>query len=102
MAALPGIEMLALPGHSPGHSGFLFHGAPDSLLLWADTVHVQDLQTADPEIGLMFDTDTVQARQTREHLLEQVAQSGWIIGGGHVHGFGRVQRAGSAYSFVEL
>jgi glyoxylase-like metal-dependent hydrolase (beta-lactamase superfamily II) len=41
---MPGVELVALPGHTPGHSGYRFHGDGD-LLLWADTLHVRDAPT---------------------------------------------------------
>ncbi|HEY1855751.1 AidB family quorum-quenching N-acyl homoserine lactonase [Acidocella sp.] len=97
---MPGIEALPLPGHTPGHTGYLLRGAEDSLLIWADTLHLQDEQTADPDIGLIFDTDPTTALRTRRALLEQVAQEGWLVAGSHITGFGRVRRAGAAFSFV--
>jgi len=100
VAAMPDVALLPLPGHTPGHSGYLFRGPQNSLLLWADTVHLQDVQTADPLVCLMFDVDPVQARKTRQATLEQVANGGWIVAGGHVSGFGRIERAEDAYRFV--
>ena len=98
---MPGIEALPLPGHTPGHTGYLLRGAEDSLLIWADTLHLQDEQTADPDIGLIFDTDPMTARRTRRALLERLAQEGWLVAGSHITGFGRVRRAGNAFSFVK-
>ncbi len=48
----------------------------------------------------MFDVDPDVARSTRIALLDQVAREGWVVAGGHVTGFGHVQRAGGAYSFT--
>jgi len=100
VSGLPGIEALPLPGHTPGHTGYLLRGAEDSLLIWGDALHLQDEQTADPEIGLIYDTDPAAALRTRCALLEQVAQEGWVIAGSHVTGFGRVQRAGNTFRFT--
>jgi glyoxylase-like metal-dependent hydrolase (beta-lactamase superfamily II) len=97
---MPGVEALSLPGHTPGHTGYLLRGAEDSLLIWGDALHLQDEQTADPEIGLIYDTDPAAALRTRRALLEQVAQEGWVIAGSHVTGFGRVQRTGKAFRFT--
>src|SRR6202043_3337428 len=41
-----GINALPLPGHTPGHSGYLLQGAGEDLLIWADTVHLCDAQLA--------------------------------------------------------
>jgi glyoxylase-like metal-dependent hydrolase (beta-lactamase superfamily II) len=96
---LPGIEALPLPGHTPGHTGYLLRDTKDSLLIWGDTLHLQDEQTAEPEIELIFDTDQALALRTRRALLEQLAKEGWVATGSHITGFGRVQRAGNAFSF---
>ncbi len=96
----PGIEALPLPGHTPGHTGYLLQDAGDSLLIWGDALHLQDEQTADPEIGLIYDTDPAIALRTRRALLEQATQEGWVIAGSHVTGFGRVQRSGNAFRFA--
>jgi glyoxylase-like metal-dependent hydrolase (beta-lactamase superfamily II) len=97
---MPGIEALPLPGHTPGHTGYLLRGAEDSLMIWADALHLQDAQTADPEVGMIFDVDSKEALRTRRALLERVAQEGWVVAGSHVTGFGRVQRVGNGFSFV--
>jgi glyoxylase-like metal-dependent hydrolase (beta-lactamase superfamily II) len=97
---LPGVEAMPLPGHTPGHAGYLLRDAKDSLLIWGDALHLQDEQAAEPEIQLVFDNDLDLALRTRRALLEQLATEGWTVAGSHVTGFGRVQRAGNAFSFV--
>jgi glyoxylase-like metal-dependent hydrolase (beta-lactamase superfamily II) len=99
---LPNIEALKLPGHTPGHTGYLLRGAADSLLIWADTLHLRDAQTADPEVGLIYDIDPATAIHSRRAMLEQAAREGWTVTGSHVSGVGRVHRAGNAFRFVPL
>jgi len=96
---MEGVELIALPGHTPGHSGYLFHG-PQTLLMWADTVHVRAPQLADPELGLSFDVDRAQGRQTRRDTLARAAREGWIVAGSHVAGFGKIEEDGEAFRFV--
>jgi glyoxylase-like metal-dependent hydrolase (beta-lactamase superfamily II) len=36
---IPGVGAVNLAGHSPGHTGYLFGSADETLLLWGDTVH---------------------------------------------------------------
>ncbi len=98
---LPGIELIPLPGHTPGHSGYKLNGA-ETLLIWADTVHLQALQAPDPDLGLVFDVDPAQARQTRHTTLRLAAQHGWTVVGSHVSGFGHVVSEGEAYRFVPV
>jgi glyoxylase-like metal-dependent hydrolase (beta-lactamase superfamily II) len=90
---LPGIESMPLPGHSPGHTGFLVQDPGRSLLLWGDTLHLSDLQPGEPEIGLVFDGDPAIAAATRRSTLEQAVRHGWIVAGGHISGFGQVVAA---------
>ncbi|AYG61102.1 MBL fold metallo-hydrolase [Rhizobium jaguaris] len=92
-----GIEARSLPGHTPGHTGYLVRGDDNALLIWGDTLHLQDLQPGDPKIGLVFDLDPEMAVQTRQATLEDAAREGWIVAGGHITGFGRVQRASEGY-----
>ncbi|MBN8952717.1 MULTISPECIES: MBL fold metallo-hydrolase [unclassified Rhizobium] len=97
---LPGIEALPLPGHTPGHTGYLVRGGDKSLLCWGDTLHLGDLQPGDPKIGLTYDLDPELAARTRRAALEDAAREGWIIGGGHITGFGRVQRKPNGYRIL--
>ncbi len=99
VAEMKGVELMALPGHTPGHSGYVVRGA-ETLLIWADTVHVRELQVAEPDIGLVFDLDPAQARASRLEVLEMVAREGWVVAGSHVTGFGRVVREGAGFGFV--
>lgn len=97
---MPGIEACPLPGHTPGHTGYLVGDGADRLLLWADMLHLEALQPADPDIGLVYDLDPAAAARTRRGALEQAARQGWSVAGGHVSGFGRVEAVGGAYRIM--
>lgn len=99
---MPGIEARLLPGHTPGHTGYLVRGEDRDLLIWGDTLHVEDLQPGDPNIGLIYDIDAELAVRTRRASLEDAARQGWIIAGGHISGFGRVQREPKGYKIVPV
>lgn len=97
---LPGITMMALPGHTPGHVGYLLDG-PDPLLIWGDVVHLPALQIARPDWYFRFDVDPQTAIATRRRVLDQVAADGWRVTGAHLPfpGFARIERgpAGLGY-----
>ncbi len=93
---MPGIEALALPGHTPGHSGFL---VGNSVLLWADTVHIGALQPSDPDIGLIFDLDGKQGAATRHATLARAVAENWVVAGAHITGFNQVE---PGYKLVEV
>jgi glyoxylase-like metal-dependent hydrolase (beta-lactamase superfamily II) len=99
---LPGVAITALPGHTPGHSGFLVSSGGASLLIWGDIVHVPSIQFARPEVGLRFDSDPALANTTRDRALDMAATDKIMVAGMHLDfpAFGNVVRAGSAYAFV--
>ena len=97
---LPGIELLPLPGHSFGHSGYLIGEGEPALLIWGDALHLSGLQAADPDIGLIFDLDAAQAAGTRRDILDRAATAGWTVAGGHIHRFNRVSRKGAGYELT--
>ena len=101
---LPDIEMIALPGHTPGHSGFHLTSGPDALLLWADIVHFPDIQIAKPNVTVGFDVDPDAARATRMKALDRVASDKLAVAGMHFNmpGFLTIERDGPGYRKVDL
>ena len=53
----PGVTAMPLPGHTPGHTGYLVASKGESLLIWGDIVHVPDVQTRRPDVYMEPDTD---------------------------------------------
>lgn len=100
----PGVTLVPLPGHTPGHSGFRIASGRDTLLLWTDIVHLPDVQIAKPAVTIAFDVDADAARATREKLLDEVAADKLIVGGGHLNmpGFLTVERRGDGYAKVDI
>lgn len=97
-----GVTALALPGHTPGHTGFLVTSGGESLLIWGDIVHAPALQFAHPEWAIAFDTDQAQAITTRKAILDRAAADKLLVAGMHLDfpAFGHVARGGNAYDFV--
>ncbi|MCW6508166.1 AidB family quorum-quenching N-acyl homoserine lactonase [Lichenifustis flavocetrariae] len=97
---LPEVEALPLPGHTPGHTGYLIGSDAKKLLIWADLLHIADLQAADPNVGLVFDLDAGQAAQTRRTALGRAAEKGWTVAGAHVDGFLKVVTSHGSFACV--
>lgn len=99
---LPGVTRKPLPGHTPGHSGYLIESAGERLLIWGDIVHLPQIQFAAPEAGVVFDIDGAQAVETRRALLASVSQKGLRIAGHHLDfpGIGHVIEDGEGYRFL--
>lgn len=95
-----GIEAIPLPGHTPGHTGYLVGAGADRLLLWGDVLHSVDFQSADPAVGVIYDIDQQLAYETRLTALNDAAENGWLVCGGHLTGFFRINREDGAFRFV--
>jgi glyoxylase-like metal-dependent hydrolase (beta-lactamase superfamily II) len=98
----PGVTAVPLPGHTPGHTGFMIASGNASLLIWGDIVHVQELQVARPEVTMAVDVDPARAVATRRAILERTAADRQPIAGMHVHfpAFAHVVRAGGGYRLL--
>lgn len=99
---LPGLTALPLPGHTPGHTGVMVASGSDTLLVWADIVHVQEIQVPRPEATMMVDVDPPGAVATRRRLFDQVASDRQAVAGMHLHfpGFAHLARDGGGYRLV--
>ncbi len=95
----PGVRAIPLPGHTPGHTGFLIASGRESLLIWGDIVHVQELQVPRPEVVMAVDVDPAQAQATRRRLFDRVAADGQAIAGMHLHfpAFAHLARDGAGH-----
>jgi glyoxylase-like metal-dependent hydrolase (beta-lactamase superfamily II) len=101
-AVQPGVTAMALPGHTPGHTGYMIEAGSERLLIWGDIVHMPGIQFASPAASMAFDTDQEAARATRERTFDMAATDRLLIAGMHLDfpTFGHVVRAGAGYQFV--
>jgi glyoxylase-like metal-dependent hydrolase (beta-lactamase superfamily II) len=95
----PGVTAVPSVGHTPGHTAYLVASGKDQLMIWGDTVHVPEVQTAFPEAGMAFDTDLAAAAAARKRMFDRVATDGVLIAGMHLHfpAFSHLARHGDAY-----
>lgn len=98
---LPGVTAVALPGHTPGHTGWLLHSGCERLFLWGDIVHFAGVQTSHPEVSLVFDVDQAAAHAMRAQIFEKVVREGLTVAGAHLPfpGFGTVVREKDGYRY---
>jgi glyoxylase-like metal-dependent hydrolase (beta-lactamase superfamily II) len=97
----PGVSATLLPGHTPGHTGFLVHSGGEQLLIWGDIVHLPRVQVPRPDVALAFDVDPNMARATRQRTFDRVAQERLCVAGAHLDhpGFGYIVRDGGGYRY---
>lgn len=98
---LPRISAIALPGHTPGHSGYMLQHGGESLLFCGDVIHLDALQLADPQFGFNYDFDPELARDSRQKVLEKAADEACYVAGGHITGIRRIVRSGKGFAFAE-
>ena len=96
----PGVTAVPSLGHTPGHTAYLVASGNDQLMIWGDTVHVPEVQTAFPEAGMAFDTDLAAAAAARKRMFDRVSADGILIAGMHLHfpAFSRLARRCDAYA----
>src|SRR3982074_2925862 len=96
----PGVTAVPSLGHTPGHTAYLIASGNDQLMIWGDTVHVPEGQTAFPEAGMAFDTALAAAAASRKRMFDRVSADGVLIAGMHLNfpAFSRLARRGDAYA----
>jgi glyoxylase-like metal-dependent hydrolase (beta-lactamase superfamily II) len=98
----PGITAIPRHGHTPGHTTFMISSGKDQLLIWGDTVHVPEVQTARPEVCMEVDTDQDAAAVSRRKVFDMVATDQLLVTGMHLHypGFAHLVRDGTGYRLI--
>ncbi len=79
----PWLASVALPGHTEGHTGFVLEQAGRRLFLAGDFMHCLPVQTAHPDVAVIWDSDQEQAKQTRLQTLRRTANTGTVVLGSH-------------------
>src|SRR6202165_5081809 len=99
-----GVQVIPLPGHTPGHTGYEFSSKGQKILFWGDIIHALRVQLQHPEVTAIFDIDPTAAAATRNQLLPKLASEDVLIAGPHMNfpGLGRLHKEGSAYSWAPV
>ena len=93
---------VAIPGHAPGHMGYLLSTGEDDILFCGDLIHVPAAQFARPELTWAYDADESMARASRIKLLQDAAGAQIWLAGAHLGrpGIGRIVKEGHGYAFI--
>lgn len=97
-----GLSAIAMPGHTPGHTGYRVSSGAEQALLWADSTAIASLQFTHPDAGIVFDTDSAQGAVTRRRVLDMAVTDKMLVSGTHMPfpGFGHVDQRDDAYAWV--
>ena len=100
-AVVEGLQAMATPGHTPGHTGWLMRSAGETMLVLGDVVHLGAVQLPKPDTAMIYDVDPGRAAATRRRVLDWVADERVQVAGAHLAapGIGHIVRAGDGYAF---
>jgi glyoxylase-like metal-dependent hydrolase (beta-lactamase superfamily II) len=93
---VPGVRLLAAPGHTPGQLAVEIAG---TALFLADAI-VDPRHVEHPDWTMAFDEDPDANVRTRRELLGRAADEGLVVAASHLPQAGHVERAGSAFRLV--
>ncbi len=101
-AVVPGITMMATPGHTPGHMSVHIESDGNRLIALADSMTHAYISIERPTWHGGFDQNGDQAAGTRARLLDMAATDGMTVIGYHFPfpGVGHIMRADDGYRFV--
>jgi glyoxylase-like metal-dependent hydrolase (beta-lactamase superfamily II) len=99
-----GMQLVPLPGHTPGHTGYEFSSKGQKILFWGDIVHALRVQLEHPEVAAIFDIDQTSAAAMRDQLLPKLAREDVLIAGPHMNfpALGRVRKEGGGYYWAPV
>lgn len=66
------LSAVAMPGHAPGHMGYVLYSGEDRILSCGDMIHVPAAQFARPELTWAYDDNQTVACATRLKLLREI------------------------------
>ena len=99
---LPGIQALAAPGHTVGHTIFMITSQGKNFAYTADLSHHPILLLEKPRMEFAYDTDPKQAVQSRLKMLDMLAANKIAVLAYHYPwpGIGHVVKAGEGYHYI--
>jgi glyoxylase-like metal-dependent hydrolase (beta-lactamase superfamily II) len=101
---LPGIQAVAAPGHTLGHTAFIITSDGKSLAFLGDTSHHPVLLFENPRVEFFFDTDAKLAAKSRARMLDMLASSRMPFIGYHFPwpGIGHAAKAGEGFHYFPI
>lgn len=98
---VPGIRSVALPGHTPGHSGYEIVSQGRRMIDIGDTAHSSIVSLARPDWTIGYDTDAAEGVTQRRAELARLAASGETVFAPHFPfpGVGTIVKAGNGFAW---
>lgn len=101
---VPGIRMLAAPGHTPGHAVVAVSSEAEQLLCIADLTVADPKDIENPNWFNIYDFDRAHGSATRARIFQQAANEGTLLMAYHFPfpGLGHVTPQGEAWRWQPL
>ena len=98
----PGIRAVPAVGHTLGHTTYNIESDGQRMLVWGDVMHVGAVQFGQPQVTIVFDSDSPTAAKARAKVFAKAAADRVIVATAHqpFPGLGHLRRAGTGYEFV--
>lgn len=98
---LPGIQAMAAPGHTVGHTVFLIASGGRTLCFAADIAHHHVVPLEQPRLAFAYDTDGAQAADSRVRVFDMLASQRIPSITYHFPwpGIGHIGKSGSGYRY---
>jgi glyoxylase-like metal-dependent hydrolase (beta-lactamase superfamily II) len=98
---LPGVQALAAPGHTVGHTIFMVTSAGRSFAFLGDLSHHSVLLLEKPRMEFSYDTDPKQSAASRVRLLDMLADNKIPVMSYHFAwpGYGHVAKNGDGFKY---
>jgi glyoxylase-like metal-dependent hydrolase (beta-lactamase superfamily II) len=101
---LPGIQAMAAPGHTVGHTVYIATSQGQSLCFAGDITHHHVLSVERPRLAFAFDTDATQAVSTRLRALDMFASQRLPFLAYHFPwpGIGHIAKQGDSFRYIAM
>ncbi|MFM9974661.1 MAG: MBL fold metallo-hydrolase [Beijerinckiaceae bacterium] len=98
---LAGVQAIAAPGHTVGHTVFMISSGGKSFCFMGDLTHHQVLLLERPLMEFAYDSDPKQSAQTRIRLLSMLAEKQTPVMSYHFPwpGFGNLAKVGDGFRY---
>lgn len=99
---VPGVQAMAAPGHTVGHTVYIIKSGKESLGFIGDTTHHHVLLTEKPKIEFAYDSDPKQAVVSRLKVLDMIATTRMPVLAYHFPwpGVGNLQKQGDGFRYI--
>jgi len=100
---IPGIEVVDSRGHTPGHAAFTIHTGATPVMVVGDALTHESISFQHPDVINNSDMDGDMAIASRLRLLDRLVADQMMLIGYHLPapGFGRVERQGQRYRYIQ-